>query len=160
MTPAQDNSPTETDIAMMHEALRLAREAADADEVPVGAIVWETATGRVLGTGRNRREEDNSPSAHAEFLAIEEACKAVNNWRLSDCSLAVTLEPCPMCAGLIVNARVGRVVFAADDPKAGACDSLFTIPEDPRLNHRCPVEGGGRAAESAALLREFFRRRR
>ena len=160
MTPAQDNTPTETDIAMMHEALKLAREAADADEVPVGAIVWETATGRVLGTGRNRREEDNSPSAHAEFLAIEEACRAVDNWRLSDCSLAVTLEPCPMCAGLIVNARVGRVVYAADDPKAGACTSLYELTTDPRLNHRVQLIPGVLAQEASELLKDFFRQRR
>ena len=152
--------PDTTDIAMMKEALRLAREAASADEVPVGAVVWETASGRVLGTGRNRREEDNSPSAHAEFLAIEQACRSVGDWRLNHCSLAVTLEPCPMCAGLIVNARIGRVVFGALDPKAGACSSLFQLTTDPRLNHRVQLISGVLADEAADMLKEFFRHRR
>jgi tRNA(adenine34) deaminase len=157
-TPIED--PTDTDVAMMNEALRLAREAADADEVPVGAVVWETATGRVLGTGRNRREEDNSPSAHAEFLAIQEACRAVGDWRLNHCSLAVTLEPCPMCAGLIVNARVGRVIYGTDDPKAGACKSLYELTTDPRLNHRAKLIPGVLAQEAADMLKKFFRHRR
>ncbi|PHQ78884.1 MAG: tRNA-specific adenosine deaminase [Phycisphaera sp.] len=145
---------------MMREALRLAREAASADEVPVGAVVWETASGIVLGTGRNRREEDNSPSAHAEFIAIEQACQAVGDWRLNHCSLAVTLEPCPMCAGLIVNARIGRVVFGALDPKAGACSSLFQLTTDPRLNHRVHLVSGVLADEAADMLKEFFQSRR
>ena len=152
--------PDATDITMMQEALRLAREAASADEVPVGAVVWETASGIVLGSGRNRREEDNSPYAHAEFLAIQQACQAVGDWRLNHCSLAVTLEPCPMCAGLIVNARVGRVVFGALDPKAGACQSLFQLTTDPRLNHRTQLIPGVLADEAADMLKEFFQHRR
>ncbi len=150
----------ERDVHMMDRALGLAREAAAMGEVPVGAVVWETATGRVLGEGFNRREVDSDPSAHAEFLAIQRACAAVGDWRLNHCSLAVTLEPCPMCAGLIVNARVGRVVYGADDPKAGACRSLFELTTDARLNHRVELITGVRAEESAEMLRSFFRARR
>ena len=130
------------DDTMMARALELAREAAAMNEVPVGAVVWETDTGTVLGEGFNRREVDNDPSAHAEYVAIQAACKAVGDWRLNHCSLAVTLEPCPMCAGLIVNARVGRVVYGADDPKAGACRSLFELTTDARLNHRVELVAG------------------
>ena len=148
------------DDTMMARALELAREAAAMNEIPVGAVVWETDTGTVLGEGFNRREVDNDPSAHAEYVAIQAACKAVGDWRLNHCSLAVTLEPCPMCAGLIVNARVGRVVYGADDPKAGACRSLFELTTDARLNHRVELVAGVRADESAELLRAFFRARR
>ena len=109
---------TDRDRAMMRRALELADEAASMGETPVGAVVFETATGRVLGEGANRRETDRDPSAHAEHLAIVRAARALGDWRLNACTLCVTLEPCPMCAGLIVNARVGRVVYGADDPKA------------------------------------------
>ena len=153
-------SSPETDLEMMRRALALAREASAAGEVPVGAVVWETATGRVLGEGRNRREEDRDPSAHAEHIAILEASRAVGDWRLNHCSLAVTLEPCPMCAGLIVNARVGRVVYGADDPKAGACRSLYELTTDTRLNHRVELIPGVLADEAGDLLRAFFRARR
>ncbi|MBL9030799.1 MAG: nucleoside deaminase [Phycisphaerae bacterium] len=142
---------------MMARALDLARQAASMGEVPVGAVVYETATGRVLGEGANRREIDHDPAAHAELLAIRAACAARGDWRLSDCSLAVTLEPCPMCAGLIVNARVGRLLFGAPDPKAGATGSLLRLTEDPRLNHRVTPIGGVLADEAAAELRAFFR---
>lgn len=145
---------------MMDRALELAREASAAGEVPVGAVVWETQTGKVMGEGRNRREEDRDPSAHAEHIAILEASRAVGDWRLYHCSLAVTLEPCPMCAGLIVNARIGRVIYGADDPKAGACRSLYELTTDPRLNHRVELVSGVLAEESAELLRAFFRERR
>lgn len=153
-------SSSETDLSMMGRALELAREASSAGEVPVGAVVWETQTGRILGEGRNRREEDRDPSAHAEHIAILEASRAVGDWRLNHCSLAVTLEPCPMCAGLIVNARIGRVIYGADDPKAGACRSLYELTTDPRLNHRVELVSGVLAEESAQLLRAFFRQRR
>lgn len=153
-------SATETDLSMMRRALELAQEAADAGEVPVGAVVYETASGRILGEGRNRREEDHDPSAHAELLAILAACRAVGDWRLNHCSLAVTLEPCPMCAGLIVNARIWRVVYGADDPKAGACRSLFELTTDARLNHRAELVPGVLAAEAGELLKAFFRARR
>lgn len=159
-SPAAPNTPTATDHAMMARALELAKEAAEANEVPVGAVVWETATGQILGEGRNRREEDRSPTAHAELIAIERAAKAVGDWRLNHCSLAVTLEPCPMCAGLIVNARIGRVIYGTDDPKAGACRSLYELTTDPRLNHRVSLISGIEAEAAAALLRAFFARRR
>jgi tRNA(adenine34) deaminase len=142
---------------MMARALHLARQAADLGEVPVGAVVWELASGRILGEGFNRREIDNNPAAHAEFLAITAACQAIGDWRLNHCALAVTLEPCPMCAGLIVNARLARLVFAAPDPKAGAAGSLFTLTTDPRLNHRVTPIPGVLADQSADLLRSFFR---
>lgn len=152
-----DANATELDERMMARALDLAREAAAMGEVPVGAVVYRTATGEVLGEGFNRREVDRDPSAHAEFIAIQRACAAAGDWRLNDCSLAVTLEPCPMCAGLIVNARVGRLVYGADDPKAGAVRSLFTLTDDARLNHRAQVLAGVRGPDAAALLRDFFR---
>jgi len=148
---------TPTDLAMMTRALALAGDAAAMGEVPVGAVVYETATGRVLGEGFNRRETDRDPSAHAEHRAIVGAARALGDWRLTACSLAVTLEPCPMCAGLIVNARLGRVLYGAADPKAGAAGSLFTLTDDPRLNHRVTPIAGVMGAESAALLRAFFR---
>ena len=142
---------------MMRRALGLARDAAAAGEVPVGAVVYETATGAILGEGANRREVDRAPWAHAEFLAVQEACARVGDFRLNHATLVVTLEPCPMCAGLLVNARVGRVVFGAMDPKAGAQGSLYELLTDARLNHRCEVVSGVMAEESGALLRAFFR---
>lgn len=148
------------DSAMMARALEQAREAAEVGEAPIGALVFETATGRILGEARNTREADADPTAHAEVLAIRQAAAALGDWRLNDCTLVVTLEPCCMCAGAIVNARVGRVVYGADDPKAGAARSLYRLLEDPRLNHRAAPIRGVLAAESAALLREFFRARR
>ncbi|MEO1583428.1 MAG: nucleoside deaminase [Planctomycetota bacterium] len=155
-----DSGATDTDRAMMARALELAEHAAGLGEVPVGAVVWDTGTGRVLAEGFNRRESDADPSAHAEFLAIRRACEAIGDWRLNSCSLAVTLEPCPMCAGLIVNARVGRLVYGADDPKAGACRSLYELTTDARLNHRVTLVPGVMADESARLLRSFFTARR
>ncbi|MEZ6242502.1 MAG: nucleoside deaminase [Phycisphaerales bacterium] len=151
------SAPTPTDETMMRRALDLAREAGAAGEAPIGAVVYETASGRVLGEGRNRREQDADPSAHAEYLAILAACREVGDWRLNHCSLVVTLEPCPMCAGLIVNARVGRVVFGAADPKAGAVRTLYRLLEDDRLNHRCEVVAGVMAREAGELLTGFFR---
>lgn len=158
--PAPDDKPTDTDVAMMRRALELARQAADAGEAPIGAVVYETDTGTILGEGRNTREEDDDPAGHAELHAIQAAARACGDWRLPHCTLVVTLEPCPMCAGLIVNARVGRLVYGADDPKAGAVRSLFRLTEDPRLNHRVAPIAGVLADESAALLRAFFRTRR
>lgn len=145
------------DDTMMCRALELARAAAAAGEVPVGAVVYETATGRVLGEGANRRERDRDPIGHAEIFAIVAAAKSLGDWRLSACTLVVTLEPCPMCAGAIVNARLGRVVYGCADPKAGACSTLYTITSDQRLNHRAEVVSGIRSDEAAGLLREFFR---
>ncbi len=158
--PTQSPTPTQTDLEMMTRALALANEAGDRGEVPVGAIVYETETGTILGTGSNTRECNRDPAGHAEFIAILNACKSINDWRLNHCTLVVTLEPCPMCAGLIVNARLGRVVYGADDPKAGAVRSLFQICDDERLNHRSAILPGVMAPESSQLLKSFFKRLR
>ena len=132
---------------------------AGSGDVPIGAVVLD-ADGQVIGTGRNRREECGDPTAHAEVLALREAAAQRGEWRLEGCTLVVTLEPCAMCAGAIVLARVPTVVFGAWDPKAGACGSVFDIVRDPRLNHWVEVTGGVRESECAALLREFFRTHR
>ena len=138
----------------MDEALREADRAAALGEVPVGAVV--VAGGRILGRGHNRRELDSDPLGHAELLALREAAQAVRSWRLSGATMYVTLEPCPMCAGALVNSRVDRLVFGARDPKAGACGSLWNLVQDRRLNHRLEVTEGVRGEESARRLREFF----
>jgi tRNA(adenine34) deaminase len=145
------------DLPMMQRALELARQAAALAEVPIGAVVYETQTGRILGEGYNRREIDHDPTAHAELIAIREASKAAGDWRLNHCTLVVTLEPCAMCAGLIVNARLGRLVYGAPDPKAGATDTLYRLTNDPRLNHRVSPMAGVMGEECAAMLRDFFR---
>ncbi len=150
-------APDDLDRRMMTVALELARQAATIGEVPVGAVVYRTGDGEVLGRGFNRREIDHDPTAHAELIAIREAAQRRGDWRLHDCSLAVTLEPCAMCAGLIVNARLQRVIYGADDPKAGAVRSLFRLADDARLNHRARVVPGVAAPECSALLRDFFR---
>ena len=142
----------------MREALALAREAGAAGEVPVGAVV--VCGDRAIGRGANRRESDGDPFAHAEILAIGEASRTRPGWRLDGCTLYVTLEPCAMCAGALVNSRVERLVFGATDPKAGFCGSLGDIVRDPRLNHRLEVRAGVLAEECAALLQEFFGRLR
>ena len=151
-----EGSASDLDRAMMERALQLAHEAGARGEVPVGAVVYRTASAEVLGDGANTREAARDPAGHAEFTAITAACRRIGDWRLNDATLVVTLEPCAMCAGLIVNARVGRVVFGAIDPKAGAVRSLFKIADDARLNHRAEVVGGVMGAESARLLKEFF----
>ncbi len=159
MKSADRESPrvSTLDLSMMERALQLADRAASLGEVPVGAVVYRTSDATIVGEGFNRREIDKDPAAHAEFAAIMGACRTLGDWRLNDCSLAVTLEPCPMCAGLIVNARVGRVLYGADDPKAGACRSLFAITTDARLNHRTDLIAGVMSEESASKLRAFFR---
>ncbi len=141
---------------MMRLALDEARAAAAIGEVPIGAVVYRTASGELLAKAHNLRERDKNPAAHAEFLAILEACRVIGDWRLNECSLAVTLEPCPMCAGAIVNARVGRVVFGCPDPKAGAVRTLYNLADDPRLNHRAQILGGVLEEESSTLLKSFF----
>lgn len=155
------NTATDTisdlDLAMMERALDLGRRAAEIGEVPVGAVVYRTADGRIVGEGFNRRELARDPAGHAEFCAIREAALVIGDWRLNDYSLAVTLEPCMMCAGLIVNARLGRVLYGAADPKAGAVDSLFQLTRDPRLNHRVTPIGGVLGEEAGAMLKKFFR---
>lgn len=154
------STPTELDITMMRRALDLARHAASLGEVPVGALVYETATARILGEGFNTRESANDPTAHAEIIAIRAAAQAINDWRLNHCTLIVTLEPCPMCAGAIVNARVGRLIYAATDPKAGYAGSLARLTEDERLNHRVTPIAGVLADEASQLLKDFFKARR
>ena len=139
----------------MSEALELARAAAAAGEIPVGAVIVDR-DGRVIGRGRNRRESGD-PLGHAELLAIAEAAQAIGDWRLEGTTMVVTLEPCAMCAGALVNARVERLVFAAHDPKAGFCGSLGNLVQDARLNHRLVVETGLMEEESRSLLQEFFR---
>lgn len=139
----------------MREALLEAAVAPTGGDVPVGALVLD-ADGTVLGRGRNRREADADPTAHAEILALRAAAAARGEWRLSDCTLVVTLEPCTMCAGAIGLARIGRLVYGASDPKAGAVESLWDVLRDRRLNHRPEVIGAVLADECAALLREFF----
>jgi tRNA(adenine34) deaminase len=142
----------------MGEALALARRAAEAGEVPVGAVaVFE---GRIVGRGANARESARDPTAHAELAAIQEAARALGRWRLAGVTLYATLEPCAMCAGAMVLARIDRLVLGAADPKAGAVGSLMDLSQDPRLNHRFPVERGVRAEECGAVLRAFFEARR
>jgi tRNA(adenine34) deaminase len=153
----------------MREALTLAAEAGARGEIPVGAIVVHhpAAAGEagggdphIIGRGFNRRETDADPSAHAEIVAMREAGKFLGHWRLLDCTLYVTLEPCPMCAGAIVQSRLPQLVYGCRDPKAGAVDSLFTLCTDVRLNHRVEVVADLLAEESAALLKAFFAARR
>lgn len=146
------------DAQWMRLALDEARLAAKSEEVPVGAVMVKG--GEVVGRGRNRREGDGNPLAHAEIEAILEAARATGDWRLEGCSLFVTLEPCAMCAGALVLARVERLVFGAWDPKAGFCGSLGDLVRDPRLNHRLEVAGGVLERECSDLLREFFSRLR
>ena len=144
----------------MQAAIAEAQNALAADEVPIGAVVYHEPTNTIIGRGHNRRERDQDPTAHAEIIALQQASQALQSWRLLDCVIAVTLEPCPMCAGAIVNARVGRLIYGCDDPKAGAVRTLFRLCEDSRLNHRVAVEDGILAEECAALLRSFFQAQR
>jgi tRNA(adenine34) deaminase len=148
----------EIDRRFMQQALELARRALDSDDVPVGALVVHET--RVIGRGYNQREKLHDPTAHAEMIALSAAAEYLGQWRLDDCTLYVTLEPCTMCAGALVLARVPRLVYAAADPKAGACGSLFEITQDTRLNHRVETTTGVLAEPAAELLREFFRNRR
>ena len=146
------------DERFMRMALDRARAAGEAGEVPIGAVV--VRQGQVIAQGDNRRERDCDPSGHAEFLAILQAARELGRWRLSDCTVYVTLEPCIMCAGLMHQARIGRCVYGAHDPKAGALGSLYSVYDDVRLNHRFCVESGVLEGECARLLREFFEARR
>lgn len=144
----------------MRRALDLARQAAAIGEAPIGCVIYHTTDGQVLGEGSNRREIDHDPIAHAEIIAIRAAAAAIGSWRLTDCTLVVTLEPCTMCAGAIVNARLGRLVYGARDPKAGACGSLMHLTQDPRLNHRVTPIAGLLEQDCGDLLRAFFRKLR
>jgi tRNA(adenine34) deaminase len=143
----------------MEMALEEAQLAYDEEEVPIGAVIVHFQQG-IVARAHNQREQLIDPTAHAEMIAITQAATALNSWRLEDCALYVTLEPCPMCAGAIVQARVPLVVYGCTDPKAGACHTLYRITSDERLNHRCTVLGGVLAERSAGILRQFFLDRR
>jgi len=142
----------------MQQALDQARRAFEAEEVPIGAIIVHED--RIIAAAHNLRETLNDPTAHAEMIALTQAAEALGHWRLLDCTIYVTLEPCPMCAGAIVQARIPRVIYGATDLKAGACHTLYQITSDPRLNHQCLVLGGVRKDECRSLLQEFFAQQR
>jgi len=148
----------ERDELWMAEALLLARRAGLEEEVPVGAVI--VRAGEIIGRGWNRNIGLNDPSAHAEIMAMRDAGKAIGNHRLTGCSLYVTLEPCLMCAGAMIHARLERIVFGAEDPKTGAAGGMFDLLTDPAHNHAAVISGGCRAEQSSALLRGFFRERR
>jgi len=156
--PASPSSPTERETAFMRRALAAAAEAAGRGEVPVGALV--VLGDEIVAVAHNERETGSDPTAHAEIVALRRAAAALGSWRLTDADLYVTMEPCPMCAGALVNARIRRLYFGCDDPKAGAVRTLYTLLDDKRLNHRVEVVPGVLAAEGAALLRGFFSRLR
>jgi tRNA(adenine34) deaminase len=156
--PDDQRRMSEPDELWMEEALRAAQRAQEAGEVPVGAVV--VCQGRVIGRGWNRNLGDCDPTAHAEIVALREAAAAVGNHRLANCDLFATIEPCPMCAGALVHARIKRLVYGADDPKAGAVQSVMQVLNHPQLNHRVEVRGGVLAGRCAELLQTFFRNRR
>jgi tRNA(adenine34) deaminase len=147
-----------TDQEAMHIALAEARLAAQVGEVPIGAVLVQGD--EIIATAQNRVLRDNDPTAHAEIVALRGAALALGNYRLNGCSLFVTLEPCAMCAGAMIHARLDRLIFAAADPKAGACGSVLTVLNHPRLNHKMLVEGGIHSDQAAELLKSFFRERR
>jgi len=151
--------PHQLDEAYMREAIAEAHKAAAIGEVPIGAVVVDP-DGAIAGRGHNLRETAQDPTAHAELIAVREAAAKLGSWRLTGCSLYVTIEPCPMCAGAIVLARIDRVVYGAADPKAGAVDTLYDLLRDPRLNHRADVTSGVLQGECAALMQDFFRKLR
>jgi tRNA(adenine34) deaminase len=146
-------------VLHMEIALEEAGIAADEDEVPVGAVIVHPEQG-VIARAHNQREQLHDPTAHAEMIALTQAAGALGTWRLDDCLLYVTLEPCPMCAGAVVQARLPYLVYGCADPKAGACETLYRIPTDPRLNHRAQVIGGVLADRCAAILTDFFAAKR
>jgi tRNA(adenine34) deaminase len=158
MNQPATNAASPLDIAMMRRALAQAALAATAGEVPVGAVVYQGE--RVLAEAHNERETANDPTGHAEMLALRAAAKALGSWRLEDCVLAVTLEPCPMCAGAMVNARLPRLVYGATDPKMGCVDTLYQLCGDKRFNHRVEVTRGVLAEECGEILKRFFQDRR
>jgi tRNA(adenine34) deaminase len=151
-------APSERELGFMRRALAAAEEAAGRGEVPVGAVV--VRGDQILAVAHNERETANDPTAHAEVVALRRAAAAIGSWRLTDADLYVTMEPCPMCAGALVNARIRRLYFGCDDPKAGAVRTLYTLLDDKRLNHRVEVVPGLLGAEGSALLRTFFSRLR
>lgn len=141
---------------IMRMALKEAEVAQSIGEVPVGAVIVDSRN-NVIAKGYNLREKMQSPTAHAELIAVEEACKTLNSWRLEDCSIYVTLEPCPMCMGLLLQCRIKQIFFGAFDPKAGACGSIMDLSDNKRLNHRIEVLGGILEEESSELLKKFFK---
>lgn len=159
MEGAAESTARPEDEPFLRLALEEAALAAADGDVPIGAVIVD-ASGALLARGRNRRERDQDPTAHAEIDALRAAAKARGDWHLNGCTLYVTLEPCPMCAGALVNARIARVVYGCADPKAGAVDTLFTIGRDVRLNHRFEVTSGVLAEECAGVLKHFFAERR
>ena len=146
------------DLIFMKEALELAKKAKAQDEVPVGAVI--VCNNKIIASAFNQKESLKKATAHAEILALEEASRKLQQWRLNDCTLYVTLEPCLMCAGALVATRLKRLVYSSKDPKAGAVHSLYQITQDPRLNHRIDVSYGLLQEESSKLLKEFFREKR
>jgi tRNA(adenine34) deaminase len=153
-----DEPDPSVDERWMRRALLLAENAAEADEAPIGCVIVQGD--RLIGEGYNLRESLKDPTAHAEMIAITQAAQSLEDWRLERCTLYVTLEPCPMCAGAILQARVPRIVFGAVDPKAGAVESVFRLLSDARLNHRCRIVGGVLAEPCGAILTEFFAAKR
>ncbi|MGH9547161.1 MAG: tRNA adenosine(34) deaminase TadA [Terriglobales bacterium] len=158
MDIAPETPETNTDELLMEEALRAAQRALEAGEVPVGAVV--VCEGKIVGRGGNRNLTDSDPTAHAEVVALRQAGAALGNHRLEDCELFVTIEPCAMCAGALVHARLKRLVYGADDPKAGAIRSVMQVLNHPSLNHRMGVRSGVLAGRCTELLQSFFRSRR
>lgn len=158
LSKARPANCSEIDLAMMARAIELGRKAGALGEVPVGAVIYR---GReVIAEAANNRETTKNPVGHAELLAVALAGQKLGSWRLNECTLAVTLEPCPMCAGALVNARLGRLIYGAADPKAGACHSLYQIPLDKRLNHAVEIIPGVLSDQCAKLLTDFFKSRR
>jgi len=160
----QDTTSPQAHEVFMQLALREAQAAFDEEEVPIGAVVVHDhplgGARRVIAAAHNQREQLRDPTAHAEMIAITQAAEALGNWRLDGCTLYVTLEPCPMCAGAVVLARIPRVVFGAADPKAGAATTLYRLLDDPRLNHRAEVIGGVLAEACGEILSRFFEQKR
>ena len=144
----------------MRQAIDQALIARSLGEVPIGCVIVHDPSGRLIGRGHNRRESDHDPTAHAEIVALREAGKAIGHWRLLDCTMYVTLEPCAMCAGALVNSRIARLAYGCADPKAGAVRTLFQLCEDARLNHRIEISSGLLGDDCAELLRDFFRAQR
>jgi tRNA(adenine34) deaminase len=162
-SPKQESAtamPSEiaSDELWMEEALRCAQRALEAGEVPVGAVV--VRNNQIVGRGWNRSITDNDPTSHAEIVALREAARSLGNYRAGECELFATIEPCAMCAGALIHARIRRLVYGADDPKAGAVQSVMAVINHPSLNHKMEVRGGVLAGSSAELLQEFFRKRR
>ena len=145
------------DIKYMKEAMRQAKKAYETGEVPIGCVIVESATGRIVGRGYNRRNTDKTTLAHAEITAIKKASKAMGDWRLEGCTIYITLEPCPMCAGAIVQARIDRCVFAAPSDKAGCAGSVVDLLKEPSFNHQVEVTRGIMEEESQALIKRFFK---